>query len=76
MNTVLSITASALTSCFISTLMLGKFDMEVMLNATLAGGVAIGTSCDLLTYSIYPLCIGAFAGMISALGYLKINKFC
>ena len=75
-NTILAISASALTSCFLATVILGKFDMEVMLHATLAGGVAIGTSCNLLTYSIYPLGIGALAGLVSALGYLKINPFC
>ena len=75
-NTILALGASALTSCFLATIMLGKFDMEVMLHATLAGGVAIASSCNMLTYAIYPLCIGAIAGLISALGYLKINPWC
>lgn len=75
-NTILSISASALTSSFIASTFLGKFDMEVMLHSTLAGGVAIGTACNLLTQSVYPLIIGAVAGIISALGYLKINAFC
>ena len=49
--------------------------MEVVLNATLAGGVAIGTSCDLITIPIVSLCIGATAGLISAYCYLSVNRF-
>lgn len=48
-NTVLSISASCIAACGVSRILIGTLDMEVVLNATLAGGVAIGSSCDLLT---------------------------
>lgn len=49
-NTIMSLTASvsgafALSAAFHN----GKFDMEDVLNATLAGGVIVGASSDMLT---------------------------
>ena len=74
-NTVLSITTSALTAMFMSVLVKGKFDMEVLLNSTLAGGVAIGTASDLCFNAVWPIAIGGIAGVISAAGYLYLNAF-
>ena len=74
-NTVLSITASALVSCYVAAIFHGKFEMEVMLNSTLAGGVAIGTSADLCTGAVFALIVGSIAGVISAVGFIKLNKF-
>jgi ammonium transporter Rh len=74
-TTVLSISASGLTAIFMSILVKGKFDMEVLLNSTLAGGVAIGTASDLCFNAAAPLVIGGFAGVISAAGYLYFNAF-
>jgi ammonium transporter Rh len=48
--------------------------MEVMLHATLAGGVAIGTASDLCMIGAFPIIIGGVAGILSALGYLKMNS--
>ena len=74
MNTLISITASVLSSSFISLLYDNKFDMMVVLNATLAGGVAIGTACEFLTQPYLPFVIGLFAGVISAIGFKSMNK--
>jgi len=74
-NTVLSISASCITACGISRVHMGALDMEVVLNATLAGGVAIGSSCDLLTSPAAALIIGSLAGIISAYGFLKLSPF-
>ena len=49
--------------------------MEVMLNATLAGGVVMGASCDLITGPGFAMLTGAIAGAISAFGFLKLNSF-
>ena len=38
-------------------------------NATLAGGVAMGTCADMLLQPWVALVIGAFAGTVSILGY-------
>jgi len=61
---------------YVSRAVLGKMDMEVLLNATLAGGVTIGASCDLITNPGFAMLTGCIAGGISALGFLKLNKFC
>jgi ammonium transporter Rh len=50
--------------------------MEVMLNATLAGGVVMGSGCDMITNCGYAMIAGAIAGAISAIGFLKLNAFC
>ena len=39
-------------------------------NATLAGGVAIGTTCNMIVYPWAALLIGAIAGALSTLGYV------
>jgi ammonium transporter Rh len=49
--------------------------MEVVLNATLAGGVAVGSACDLLVSPAGGLAIGAFAGIVSAFGFLKLGPY-
>lgn len=50
--------------------------MEVLLNATLAGGVVMGSGCDLIMNCGYAMIAGAIAGAISAIGFLKLNAFC
>lgn len=74
-NTVFSISASALVSIYISRVYLGKMDMEVLLNATLAGGVMMGAAADIITSPGCCMIAGALAGAISAFGYLKLNAF-
>lgn len=73
MNTVIAISASGLVSCYIALMKHNKFEMEVLLNATLAGGVAIGTGCDLCQNPAAAVLVGGIGGGISAIGYLYIN---
>merc|ERR1712216_525840 len=47
----------------------GKFGMEDVLNATLAGGVIIGSSSDLVVESYASIIIGYLGGFISSLGF-------
>ena len=75
MNTVLAISGSCITACGISRLMLQRLDMEVVLNATLAGGVSVGSSSDLVVTGGTAMAIGGVAGIISALGFLHLNAF-
>ena len=75
-NTFLSISASTLTAVYVSRAVLGKIDMEVLLNATLAGGVVMGASCDMITGPGFAMLTGGIAGAISAIGFLKLNSFC
>jgi ammonium transporter Rh len=68
-NTIMSLTGSCL-STFIMSSLLGKhFLMEDILNATLAGGVAIGAPCGILFYPGIALAIGFISGIASTLGY-------
>merc|ERR1711939_336782 len=47
--------------------------MEVILNATLAGGVSVGSSSDLVVTGSIAMAIGALAGIISAIGFLWLS---
>ena len=51
----------------------GKLDMQIMLYATMAGGVIIGTSSDLVTVAWGSMLIGLVGGVISALGFAMIG---
>jgi len=75
-NTILSITASTLSSCYTSRLVKGKLDMEVLLNSTLAGGVMMGAAADMIVVPGFAMLAGALCGIISALGYLYLNEWC
>ena len=52
-----------------------KLDMEVVLNATLAGGVAIGASADVVNSPGLAILIGLLGGFISAVGFKKWNAW-
>lgn len=54
----------------------GKFSMEDVQNATLAGGVAVGCSSDLVTGPWGSMLIGSCAGSISCLGFYKLKNWC
>lgn len=75
-NTTLSIASSVLSSVFISRILTGAIDMEVLLNATLAGGVIMGSACDLITNPGYAMMAGCTAGIVSALGFMRLNSWC
>ena len=49
--------------------------MEVVLNATLAGGVSVGSASDLVVTGGTAMAIGAVAGIVSAIGYLRLSSF-
>jgi len=75
-NTTLALTGSVMTAFMTSILLRGgRFDMVDIQNATLAGGVAIGTSADLLVQPFAAIIIGAFAGIVSVAGYVYLTPF-
>ena len=74
-NTVMAISASCITACAVSRLFCQRLEMEVVLNATLAGGVSVGSSSDLVVTAGTAMAIGAFAGIVSAVGFLKLSAF-
>ena len=71
----MAISASCITACATARIFEQRLEMEVVLNATLAGGVAIGSSSDLITSAGTAMAIGAFAGIVSAVGFLKLSAF-
>jgi hypothetical protein len=73
--TTLSLTGSCV-SAFVASLWLrgGKFSMVDVQNATLAGGVAIGSAANLAVMSpAEALAIGVLGGILSVTGYAKIQ---
>jgi ammonium transporter Rh len=49
--------------------------MEVILNATLAGGVAVGSASDLVVTGGIAMAIGCLAGIVSALGFIYLGSW-
>lgn len=75
-NTVFALTSSCLAAFMVSRLCCkGKFDMVHIQNATLAGGVAVGSSADLVIGANGAMILGFLAGTISVLGYVYIGPF-
>ena len=74
-NTVLSLTGSCISTFVASQILRGKLEMEDILNASLAGGVAVGSSSDLVIGPWGALLVGCIAGIISTIGYNIIQKY-
>lgn len=70
-NTYLSLAACVLSAYAISSLVehKGKLDMVHIQNATLAGGVAVGSCADMAIGPFGAMLIGFVAGIISTLGF-------
>jgi ammonium transporter Rh len=76
MNTYFSIASGCVITFFLSSyLNNGKIHAEDILNATLAGGVAIGASADLMSNLGLSLIVGAVAGIISTIGFNKLTPY-
>jgi ammonium transporter Rh len=75
-NTVIALTASCITTFILSPFFEnGKFEMVHIQNATLAGGVAIGSACDLAFEPWLSLLVGALGGAVSVLGYVYLTPW-
>ncbi|NXG23181.1 RHAG protein, partial [Grallaria varia] len=70
-NTYYSLAACTIVTFALSSLVdeRGKFSMVLIQNATLAGGVAVGTCADVDIHPFGAMCIGALAGTVSVLGF-------
>lgn len=76
-NTVLALSSCCM-AAFAASAMLRKghkFDMVDIQNATLAGGVAVGSSSDLVIQPWGALLIGLLAGWLSVVGYVYISPW-
>merc|ERR1719486_791328 len=76
-NTVITLTASCVVTFAMSGILRHghKFDMVDIQNATLAGGVAVGSASDLVIEPWAAILIGLVAGMLSVVGYTKLQPW-
>ncbi|KAK9542695.1 hypothetical protein VZT92_000535 [Zoarces viviparus] len=76
-NTYIALASSVLTTVAISSLSdkRGNLDMVHIQNATLAGGVAMGTAAEFMITPYGSLIVGFCCGIISTFGYLFVTPF-
>jgi len=73
MNTVLSLSGATISTYLLSTLLRkGKTSFGDMANAALAGGVAIGATCNIVAPGV-AFGIGLLAGTVCVLGYVFVQ---
>jgi len=72
-NTVLGLLGSTVVTFAVSAYCFGVFRPCDIQNATLAGGVAIGATANLTLHPLGALSIGSIAGLISAVGFAKVQ---
>ena len=70
-NTVFALAGATIATYIFTKLIRGKIDIEDIANASLAGGVAIGSTCDIANPGMSML-IGLAAGILSTAGYAII----
>jgi ammonium transporter Rh len=71
-NVILALCGSTLATYVASLKLRGKISVADIANAALAGGVAIGSTCD----KVPPMCafaIGMIAGLISTVGFSRLQ---
>ncbi|XP_049456907.1 rh family, C glycoprotein a [Epinephelus fuscoguttatus] len=76
-NTYLALASCVLTTVAISSMSdkRGNLDMVHIQNATLAGGVAMGTAAEFMITPYGALIVGFCCGIISTFGYLFVTPF-
>eukprot|EP01023_Acetabularia_acetabulum_P015776 TRINITY_DN1771_c0_g2_i5.p1 TRINITY_DN1771_c0_g2~~TRINITY_DN1771_c0_g2_i5.p1 ORF type:complete len:449 (-),score=104.13 TRINITY_DN1771_c0_g2_i5:1938-3284(-) len=72
-NTVLSLSGACIATFMMSAATVGKLDMVHIQNATLAGGVAMGSAANLYLTPAGSLLIGSAAGILSVVGYVYLS---
>lgn len=70
-NTIFALCGATLATYVFTKMIRGKIEIEDIANAALAGGVAIGTGCNVVTPG-YAMLIGIAAGALSTVGYTMI----
>ncbi len=73
MNVVFALCGSTLLTYFATVLLRKNIDAADIANATLAGGVAIGSTCDKVSLPV-AFAIGAVAGFASTFGFAVIQE--
>jgi ammonium transporter Rh len=72
-NVILALCGSTIATYFASVRLRGKISAADIANATLAGGVAIGSTCDLAAPGT-AFAIGILAGVVSTFGFAVIQS--
>jgi ammonium transporter Rh len=72
-NVILALCGSTIATYFASTKLRGKISAADIANATLAGGVAIGSTCDIAVPGT-SFVIGILAGLVSTFGFAIIQS--
>jgi ammonium transporter Rh len=72
-NVILALSGATLATAFMSQRLRGKFDAADIANASLAGGVAIGSVCNTASPT-EAIIIGVAAGAISTFGFAMIQS--
>lgn len=75
-NTYLAITSSVIASIIVAKATHeGKLEMEIVLNASLSGAVAVGSSADIICMPFGAMLLGFVTGIFSSLGFAYLSKF-
>jgi len=72
-NVFIALCGSTLATYITSVSIRGKVSIADIANAALAGGVAIGATCDFASHG-QAMAIGAIAGIISTVGFAKLQE--
>ncbi|MDO9069034.1 MAG: ammonium transporter [Deltaproteobacteria bacterium] len=72
-NVILALCGSTLATYFVTVKLRGKISAADIANATLAGGVAIGSTCDLAVPGT-AFAIGILAGVVSTFGFAVLQS--
>ena len=74
-NTYFCLIGSVIGAYFASKLFFGgKFHVEHILNATLVGGILMGSGADILTDSFVAYIVGGLGGILAAFGFTFVSK--
>lgn len=75
-NTYLSITSSVISAIIVSRIMKGrKLEMEIILNASLAGGVVMGCNAELIGKAYGAMLAGFVTGAVSSFSFAVVGPY-
>jgi ammonium transporter Rh len=75
-NTYLGMTSSVIGSIIAARMTHGgKLNMEIILNASLAAGVGVGSAADIIVMPFGAMLAGFVTGIVSSLGFAYISNF-
>jgi ammonium transporter Rh len=72
-NVILALSGATIATYFASVFLRGKISAADIANAALAGGVAIGSTCDLASFSA-AFIVGILAGVLSTFGFAILQN--